>query len=86
MKTEQERLEYLNEYLEMDYTSLEDIDWLFVSSICVLSEDFIRIFQDKVVWYKIIKYQELSDEFKEEYKDKIEESKLIYANKKLITE
>lgn len=83
--TEQERLEYLNEYLQMDYTSLEDIDWLFVSSICVLSEDFIRIFQDKVVWHKIIKYQQLSDEFKEEFKDKIEESKLIYAKKKLIS-
>ena len=51
MKTEQKRLEYLNKELGTDYNSLDEVDWTDISENKTLSEEFIREFQDKVVWF-----------------------------------
>ena len=71
MQTEQERLEYLNKELNTNYTSLEEVDWDYISQYQKLSESFIIEFQDKVYWCDISTYQNLSKEFLREFKDRI---------------
>ena len=67
----------------MDFSKLSDIeiqqiredpnnqDWFILSHKRILSEDFIREFQDKVFWNVISHYQKLSEHFIIEYQDKI---------------
>ena len=45
-------------------------DWKFYTDN-ILSEDFIREFQDKVDWLYICKFQKLSEDFIREFKDKV---------------
>ena len=45
--------------------------WHEISRFYILSEDFIREFQDKVDWIGISKYQTLSEDFIREFKDKL---------------
>jgi len=45
--------------------------WLYVSSFETLSEDFIRDFQDYVIWGNISFYQTLSEDFIREFADKL---------------
>ena len=45
-------------------------DWGFYSNN-ILSEDFIREFNDKVDWSAICRYQKLSEGFIREFKDKV---------------
>ena len=42
MKTEEERLHYLNKELGTDYNSLNNVNWDDISENKTLSEDFIR--------------------------------------------
>lgn len=69
--TEKEKLEFLNKELNTHYTSLEGIFWDKVSYKYDLSENFIRVFADKVDWEYIFEYQTLSKEFKKEFKHKV---------------
>ena len=66
------KLEFLNKELNANYTSLNDVNWGYISIYQKLSENFIREFQDKIDWYFILKYQELSEDFIREFKDKID--------------
>jgi hypothetical protein len=43
-------------------------NWLEISVKCILTENQIREFQNKVDWYQICKYQKLSETFIEEFK------------------
>lgn len=64
MKTEQEKLNYINKECNTNYTFLDDVDWYDISKNYNISEDFIREFQDKVKWDSISANQKLSEEFK----------------------
>ena len=46
-------------------------DWFFISGYQNLSEDFIRLFKDKVGWNEIVRKQKLSEDFLEENADKV---------------
>jgi len=54
------------------YDSEKNIDWKKISIWCVLSEEFIEKYQNKVNWFYISKHQILSEPFIEKYKDKVE--------------
>lgn len=71
MKTDLERLEYLNKTLNTNYTSLNEVNWYDISSYRYLSEDFIREFQNEVNWIPISIHQKLSESFIREFQDKI---------------
>ena len=71
MKTEQEKLEYLNQELGTNYASLNDVYWTDISKNKILSENFMREFQNKVNWYYISRYQQLSKDFIREFKHKM---------------
>ena len=72
MKTNDEKLKYLNESLNSSYENLSQIDWYYISIHQKLSEDFIREFKDEVDWDFISKYQKLSEEFIERNKDLVD--------------
>ncbi len=78
IKTDKERLEYLNKELNTNYTSLDEVDWDWISANQTLSEDFIREFQDKVNWEYIFRTQKLSEKFRREFKNKINWNSFIY--------
>ena len=44
MKTERERLEYINSTCNTNYDSMDEVDWGLISTTENLSEDFIREF------------------------------------------
>ena len=69
MKTEQERLEYINTTCNTNYKSMDEVDWSHISQYQKLSEDFIREFKDDVDWLDISKYQKLSEDFIREFQD-----------------
>lgn len=46
-------------------------EWLKLSYSCILSEEFIEKYKDKVYWYSISISQKLSESFIEKYKDKL---------------
>lgn len=69
MKTEQEKLEYLNQELDTDYNSLDEVNWWYIAREQKLTEKFIRMFQDKLDWSAISLYQILSEDFMREMKD-----------------
>ena len=71
MKTEQERLEYLNKELDTNYASLDDVNWSNISKYQKLSEDFIREFAHRVDWCYISSCQKLSENFIREYQDEV---------------
>ena len=49
------------------------VDWYYISSYQVLSEQFIEKYSDKVNWKQgISRYQRLSESFIEKYKDKVD--------------
>ena len=50
--------------------------WVYISVYEILSEDFIREFQDKVIWIGICYNQKLSKEFIIEFVDKINFEKI----------
>ena len=71
MRTEKEKLDYINKELNTNYASLDEVDWYDISTFQKLSEDFIREFKDKVYWIDISFYQKLSESFMREFQDKI---------------
>ncbi len=50
----------------------KNINWTYISTFYILSENFIWKFQDKVNWCYISKYQTLSENFIREFKDKVD--------------
>ena len=64
------KLEFLNKELNANYTSLNDVNWGYVSIYQKLSENFIREFQDKIDWNYISEHQKLSEKFIREFKNK----------------
>ena len=72
MKNEEEELDYINKECKTNYSSLEEVDWWYISVFQKLSEDFIREFQDKVWWSWISEYQKLSEDFIREFQDKVD--------------
>ena len=60
------------ELSEVLITSQHRVNWWHISRYQVLSEAFIRYFQDKVRWMFISQYQNLSEEFTREFKDKVD--------------
>ena len=46
--------------------------WKYISAKKILSEDFIREYQDKVNWYFISVYQKLSEDFIKEFQNKVD--------------
>ena len=67
-----DRLDFLNKELGTNYTSLDKIGWINISTYQKLSENFIREFQDKVNWYRISGYQKLSEDFIREFQNKMD--------------
>ena len=47
-------------------------DWSYISINQKLSEDFIREFQDRVIWFLISEYQELSEDFIREFHEELD--------------
>ena len=47
-----------------------NLNWNYISDNYKLSENFIREFQDKVNWWCMLNYQNLSEKFKSEFKYK----------------
>jgi len=45
--------------------------WEYISEYQILSEEFIREFQDRVNWFYISAHQTLSDEFRKEFQDRV---------------
>ena len=69
--TEREKLDFINEECITNYTSLDEVDWDYISCYNTLSENFIREFQDYVDWCNISEFQTLSESFIREFKDKV---------------
>ena len=46
---------------------VEGKGWIYISANQILSEEFIREFQDRVDWVCISKYQKLFEEFIREF-------------------
>ena len=61
-------------YMKKEYgeiISKHNGDWGMISQINYLSEDFIREFQDKVVWDYVCYKQKLSEDFIREFQNKV---------------
>ena len=71
MRTEKEKLDYINKECGTNYTSLNKVDWEEISVYLKLSESFIREFQDEVDWHWISVNQNLSEDFIREFQDKL---------------
>ena len=65
------KLDYINKECKTNYSSLEEVDWWYISTYQKLSESFIREFADKIDWYYMSKYQKLSESFIKEFNDGI---------------
>ena len=72
MKTEQERLEYINTTCNTNYESMDEVNWGYHSMYTKLPEHFIREFSDKVDWEYISYYQQLSEPFIREFAHKVD--------------
>ena len=81
MKTEEEKLEYINKELGTDYKSLNEVNWDYISWNLKLSEDFIREFQNEVEWEYISCTQKLSEDFIREFQDKLDWEYISYYQK-----
>ena len=65
--------QYLNDIgITRNENEMEEIEWLLLSRQKKLSEDFIRIFKDKVTWEYVSKEQILSEDFIQEFADKVD--------------
>src|SRR5574344_840227 len=64
-------LEFLNKELNTDYKSINEVNWVCISTYQKLSEDFIREFQDKVNWVYISENQKLSEDFIREFQNEV---------------
>ena len=71
MKTEQERLDYINTTCNTNYKSIDKVNWSYISQYQKLSEEFIREFEDEVNWWCISRNQKLSEDFIREFADKV---------------
>ena len=67
IRTEEQRLDYLNQELNTNYQSLDKVDWRTISACKTLSEDFIREFKDEVYWGMVCQFQTLSEDFIREF-------------------
>ena len=65
------KLEFLNKELNDNYTSLDCVNWDYISVYKKLSENFIREFQNKVDWDYISECQKLSEEFIRGFQNKV---------------
>ena len=72
MRTEDEKLEYINKVCNTDYQSLIKINWDYISRYPKLSEDFIREFKDVVNWIYISAFQNITEDFIREFQDKVD--------------
>jgi predicted AlkP superfamily pyrophosphatase or phosphodiesterase len=70
--TDNDRINFLNKELNSNYKSLYEVDWVSISKDKILSESFIREFQDDVDWYWISYKQKLSENFIREFADKVD--------------
>lgn len=68
----QELIKKIEKQYGKTISEFEGRDWVKISVMQELSEDFIREFQNKLNWYYISKYQKLSDDFIQEFKDKLD--------------
>ena len=82
IRTEEQRLNYLNEELGTNYQSLDKVYWRTISACKTLSEDFIREFKDKVYWGIVCQFQHLSEDFIREFQDRVD-WKVISFKKRL---
>ena len=66
-------LEFLNKELNDNYTytSLNRVNWVYISIYQTLSEKFIEKLGDMVNWYYILQYQKLSKKFIQKHQNKI---------------
>lgn len=71
MKTEEEKLEYINKVCDTDYQSMDEVKWQWLSSDVKLPELFIKEFEDKVDWDYISIFQTLSETFIIEFENKL---------------
>ena len=67
-----EQLYRLNKDCDTIYTSLDKVDWTYISMNKRLSEDVIRECKDYVDWWCISQYQVLSEDFIREFQDKVD--------------
>lgn len=72
MKTEQEQLDYINKEFNTNFSSLEDVDWVYISKNNKLSESFMREFQDDIDWFWVSIKQTLSEDFIREFQDEVD--------------
>ena len=83
-KKEKNKMRLYNKILNSNYKSLKeiksinDIGWCEISKFQILSEDFIREFQNRVNWGYISVNQKLSDGFIGEFKNKINWTYISY--------
>ena len=56
----------------VEYTrNCNDLDWIEISEMSYLSEEFMEVFKDKISWYIVSADQVMSDEFVERNYDKV---------------
>lgn len=55
-----------------EWVYLRDIDWCRIVMINLLSEDFIKEFQDRICWDCVSSHQVLSSNFIIEFQDKLD--------------
>lgn len=71
MKTDRQKLKYINEICKTDYKSMDEVHWKWISSEVTLPEMFIKEFADKVDWDYISIFQNLSETFMIEFEKKL---------------
>ena len=60
--------------VQLDFSEATALEmcWNVISQKQILSEDFIREFQDSVIWEKISRYQKLSEDFIWEFQNEVD--------------
>ena len=69
------QFDYLKKKLKWEqYYSLDELTWKSdtLYKYNRFTEDFLREFQDKVLWGYVSRYQQLSESFMEEFEDDID--------------
>lgn len=75
------KLEFLNNLLNTEYKSLNDVPFGNVSWRSDIDENFIRIFKDYVYWDYLSHVQYFSEDFIREFKDKLNLRVVTYHSK-----
>jgi hypothetical protein len=70
--------EYSEEEIRKTINQLSKNDWINISYYQILSEDFIKEFQDKINWTCISEYQTLSEDFIREFQNKVNWSNISF--------